>query len=132
MITYDSVRISISRAPIRLPDSVDKLARAVVATCKRPCHHRRLRAVPLVVSWGQPGRPISAQRLKLRLNRLGIRPQPSPQHRPVPSRHRGPAAILARTLGISVSSAVRWQQMSAGDWTTYAADLSRRRPSQGD
>ncbi|HZE15097.1 MAG TPA: hypothetical protein VE197_04950, partial [Mycobacterium sp.] len=37
-----------------------------------------------------------------------------------------PAAILARTLGISVNSAVRWQQISAGDWTSYAADVSQR------
>jgi hypothetical protein len=34
--------------------------------------------------------------------------------------------LLARTLGISVSSAVRRQQISTGDWTTYAAEVSRR------
>lgn len=38
--------------------------------------------------------------------------------------------IRPRTLGISVSSAVRWQQISAGDRTSYAADVSRRSNKQ--
>ena len=37
-----------------------------------------------------------------------------------------PAAVLARLLGIHINVAVQWQQHSAGDWTNYAADLSRR------
>lgn len=39
-----------------------------------------------------------------------------------------PAAILARTLGIHITVATAWQRASAGDWMTYAADVSRRRP----
>jgi hypothetical protein len=41
-----------------------------------------------------------------------------------------PAAILARMLGIHVSVAVAWQRAFAGDWTAYAADVSRRAPHQ--
>ena len=37
-----------------------------------------------------------------------------------------PAAILARTLGIHTDVAVIWQRHAAGDWTTYAAEASRR------
>src|SRR5690349_8264158 len=37
-----------------------------------------------------------------------------------------PAAILARLLGIHISVAAAWQRASAGDWTTDAADVSRR------
>jgi hypothetical protein len=37
-----------------------------------------------------------------------------------------PAAILARTLGISVSSAVRGQQLSSQDWTAYASEVRQR------
>jgi hypothetical protein len=29
-------------------------------------------------------------------------------------------------LGIHIKVAVQWQQLSAGDWTSYAADISRR------
>jgi len=31
-------------------------------------------------------------------------------------------------LGIHITVAVAWQRASSGDWTTYAADVSRRRP----
>lgn len=38
-----------------------------------------------------------------------------------------PAALLARMLGIHIAVAIAWQRASAGDWTAYAVDLSRRR-----
>jgi hypothetical protein len=41
-----------------------------------------------------------------------------------------PAALLARMLGIHINVAVQWQQYSAGDWTNYAADVSRRPKTQ--
>jgi len=37
-----------------------------------------------------------------------------------------PAGILARMLGIHIGDTVAWQHASAGDWTTYAASISRR------
>ncbi|WUS96823.1 hypothetical protein OHA46_09050 [Streptomyces sp. NBC_00708] len=37
-----------------------------------------------------------------------------------------PAAILARTLGIHTDVAVAWQRFSAGDWASYAAEVSLR------
>jgi hypothetical protein len=37
-----------------------------------------------------------------------------------------PAGILARTLGIHVDVAVTWQQIAAGDWAAYAAELAQR------
>jgi hypothetical protein len=37
-----------------------------------------------------------------------------------------PAAILAKMLGLHIKAAVQWQQLSSGDWTTYAAVVSQR------
>lgn len=37
------------------------------------------------------------------------------------------AAVLARMLGIHITVAAAWQRASAGDWTSYAADVSRRK-----
>jgi hypothetical protein len=37
-----------------------------------------------------------------------------------------PAAILAKMLGIHIKAAIQWQQLSNGDWTTYAAEISQR------
>jgi hypothetical protein len=36
------------------------------------------------------------------------------------------AAVLARMLGIHITAAVAWQRASRGDWTSYAAGVSRR------
>jgi hypothetical protein len=41
-----------------------------------------------------------------------------------------PAAVLARTLGIDITVAVKWQRAAAGDWAAYAAEVSRRATSQ--
>jgi hypothetical protein len=32
-------------------------------------------------------------------------------------------------LGIHISVAAAWQRDTEGDWTTYCADVSRRKPS---
>ncbi|MDP9864331.1 MULTISPECIES: hypothetical protein [Streptosporangium] len=40
--------------------------------------------------------------------------------------------ILARTLGIHTDVAVAWQCLSAGGWTNYAAEISRRTSTQED
>lgn len=41
-----------------------------------------------------------------------------------------PAAILAKTLGIHVKAAIQWQKISGGDWSAYAADVSRHSHAQ--
>lgn len=125
LITEDDVHIRIGRAPIRLPNPIDTLARTVVgakghATIGATSPSRWL------FPGGQPGRPISTQQLKQRLNRLGIRPSQARSTALFQLATEIPAAVLARTLGISVSSAVRWQQVSSGDWTAYAAEVSHR------
>lgn len=132
-IADDQVSISFGRIPIRLPHPVDELARSAVAT--RKGHATIGAATPSrwLFPGGQPGRPISTERLKLRLNRLGIRPNQARSTALFQLATDILAAILARTLGISVNSAVRWQQISAGDWAGYAADVSSRsRPQRAD
>ncbi|MEU8927534.1 hypothetical protein AB0D10_42625 [Kitasatospora sp. NPDC048545] len=37
-----------------------------------------------------------------------------------------PSVILARTLGIHINVAVKWQRAAAGDWAAYADDVSNR------
>ncbi|WP_260462499.1 hypothetical protein [Streptomyces sp. TRM72054] len=40
------------------------------------------------------------------------------------------AAVLARTLGIDTTIAVKWQRAAAGDWAAYTAEVSRRTSPQ--
>ncbi|MGH3409415.1 MAG: hypothetical protein ACRDRJ_44020, partial [Streptosporangiaceae bacterium] len=63
-----------------------------------------------------------------RLEALGISPRQARSTALFQLATEIPAAILARTLGISTDVAVTWQHLSAGDWAAYAADISRRTP----
>ncbi len=121
-----TVRIHLGRAPIHLPDPVAELARTVVANRKGHATIGARRPSPWLFPGGQPGRPISTAQLTLRLNRLGIRPNQARSTALFQLATEIPAAILARTLGINIEAAVRWQRLAAGDWTAYAADISRR------
>jgi hypothetical protein len=127
-ITISDVAVSITfgRTAIRLPHPVDELARTVVATGKGHATIGAATPSRWLFPGGQPGRPISTERLKLRLTRLGIRPNQARSTALFQLATEIPAAILARTLRISVNSAVRWQQISASDWAGYAADVSAR------
>lgn len=75
---------------------------------------------------GRPGQPISPYRLSERLRQIGIQPGSARSTALFQLATELPAAILARLLGIHVAVAVAWQRISAGDWMTYAADVSRR------
>ena len=85
---------------------------------------------PWLFPGGQPGQPISGARLTKRLDALGISPRQARSTALFQLAAEVPAAILARTLGLSTSVAVTWQRLSAGDWAAYAADVSRRPPQQ--
>jgi hypothetical protein len=92
----------------------------------RPRRPRRRRHLSLAVPGGRPGQPISADQLGERLRRIGIRCGQSRSVALFQLATDLPAAVLARMLGIHISVAVQWQRASAGDWTAYAADVSRR------
>lgn len=125
-IQVNDVRLHLGRTPVYLPEPVAELARTVVTNRKG---HATIGA-QAPSSWlfpgGQPGRPISTAQLTLKLNKLGIQPNQARSTALFQLATEIPAAILARTLGIHTDVAVRWQRLSAGDWTTYAAEISHR------
>ncbi|WP_441248162.1 hypothetical protein [Kitasatospora sp. McL0602] len=124
------VRLHLGNAPVQLPEPVAELARTVAANRKGHATIGALAPSPWLFPGGQPGRPISTTQLTQRLNKLGIRPNQARSTALFQLATEIPAAILARTLGIHTDVAVAWQRLSAGDWTTYAADVSRRTTSQ--
>ena len=81
---------------------------------------------PWLLPGGRPGQPISPCRLSERLRQIGIRPGSARSTALFQLATELPAAILARMLGIHIDVAVAGQRVSAGDWMTYAADVSRR------
>ncbi|WP_406471047.1 hypothetical protein OH738_36200 [Streptomyces hirsutus] len=123
--TDGAVRIRLGAVPVDLPAPVADLALQQVAV-------RRSHAVlgrtdsPWLFPGGQPGRPISAWAMGERLRKLGIRLAEARSTALFQLATELPAAVLARTLGIDITVAVKWQRAAAGDWAAYAAEVSRR------
>ena len=120
------VRLQLGREPIVLPEPLDTLVRQLIASRHGHATVGDQGTSPWLFPGGQPGRPISAQRLGQRLHQLDLRPGQARSTALFGLAAELPAALLARLLGINISVAVAWQRASAGDWTGYAADYSRR------
>jgi hypothetical protein len=125
-VSAHEVRLQLGDAPVQLPEPVAALARTVTANRKGHATIGALAPSPWLFPGGQPGRPISTTQPAQRLNQLRIRPSQARSTALFQLATEIPAAILARTLGIHTDVAVTWQRLSAGDWTNYAAEVSRR------
>ncbi len=122
----DQVRLLLGREPVVLPEPLATLVLQVAATRRGHAVIGDQGSSPWLLPGGRPGRPISPCRLAERLHQIGIRPGPARSTALFQLATELPAAILARLLGIHIKVAVAWQHASAGDWMTYAADVSRR------
>ena len=83
---------------------------------------------PWLFPGGTPGRPIGADRLTIRLGRLGIPTRPGRAAALLDLATQLPVAALTRLLGISPGAANSWKHAAGGDWTSYAAQLTQRGP----
>jgi hypothetical protein len=126
----NKVRLRLGREPILLPEPLAGLVRQLAATRKGHATIGDPGASPWLFPGGRPGRPLSAFRLAERLNQLGIHCGQSRSAALFQHATDLPAALLAKKLAKMLGNhnpvAVTWQRASAGDWTSYAADLSRR------
>jgi hypothetical protein len=107
------------------PRRRSRRSRPTALPALRPGHSPR----PGCSSGGHPGRPISAFRLAERLRELGIYSGDARSTALFQLATDLPAAVLAHMFGLHISVAVAWQRASAGDWTSYAAEISRRKDS---
>jgi len=122
----DRVQIILGTAPVVLPEPLDGLVRELVATRHGHAAIGRPGTTPWLFPGGRPGQPIGDDRLGIRLQNIGLHPRQARSTALFTLAAEIPAAILARMLGIHIQVAVQWQRASAGDWMTYAADVSRR------
>lgn len=122
----DAVTLQLGSIPVELPEPLATLTRNLVTTRRGHATIGNQGTSPWLFPGGQPGRPLSADRLGQRLRQLGLRPGQARSTALFQLATELPAAILARMLGIHIKVAVAWQHVSAGDWTNYAADVSRR------
>ena len=122
----DEVRLRLGHEPVVLPEPLASLVLQLVATRRGHAAIGDQGTSPWLFPGGQPGRPISAFQLADRLRKLGLHAGRSRSTALFQLATDLPAALLARMLGIHISVAVAWQRASGGDWTAYAADVSRR------
>ena len=125
-----TIRLALATVPIVLPEPLAGLMRQHLCT---RCGHATI-GQPADVPWlfpgGRPGHPLGADRISDRLRIFGLHPRADRAIALFTMAAELPAAILARTLGITIRTAVSWQKAASGDWMTYAADVSRRNPRQ--
>jgi hypothetical protein len=74
-----------------------------------------------------PGRPITAAHLGARLGKLGIDGQAARRAALLQLAAHVPAAVLSDLLGITTATAAGWAHAAGGDWSRYAAALTRTR-----
>jgi len=122
-----TVKLRLGTVPVVLPEPLATLTRDLAGTRRGHAATGAHGTSRWLFPGGQPGRPVSADRLGERLRLLGIRPGQARSTALFQLATELPAAVLARMLGIHIKVAVQWQHVSAGDWTSYAADVSRRR-----
>jgi hypothetical protein len=120
------VRARLGREPVVLPEPLATLVRQVIAARRGHATIGDDSSSPWLFPGGQPGRPISAYQLGQRLHQLGIRPGQARSTALFQLTTDLPAALVARMLGIHITVATAWQCASNGDWTDYAATVSRR------
>jgi hypothetical protein len=122
----EQVRLRLGREPVVLPEPLAGLVGDLVATRRGHAALADQGTSRWLFPGGQPGRPVSAYQLGERLRQLGLRPGQARSTALFQLATELPAAVLARLLGIHISVAVAWQRACGGDWTAYAAEVSRR------
>ncbi len=126
LTSNNEVRLRLGHEPVVLPEPLASLVLQLAATRRGHAAIGDQGTSHWLFPGGQPGRPISAFQLAERLRQHDLHPGQSRSTALFQLATDLPAAILARMLGIHISVAVAWQRASSGDWTTYAADVSRR------
>ena len=125
-----TVAMTLGKVPIVLPPPLDSLVRELAAARRGHAAIGRPAATPWLFAGGRPGQPITDEALGTRLKNIGLTPLRDRSTALFALAAELPAAIVARMLGIHISVAVQWQRAAAGDWTGYAADVSRRATRQ--
>jgi hypothetical protein len=127
-ITHDpsGIRLLLGSSPALLPEPLANLILELAAPRKGHATIGSPPTSPWLFPGGTPGRPIGADRLTIRLGRLGIPTRPGRAAALPDLATQLPVGVLARLLGISPGAANGWRTSAGGTWSGYAAELTRR------
>jgi hypothetical protein len=113
--------------PATIPEPLAGLIRDLLDTSRPYTGIGSVTDTPWLFPGLQPGQPISAARLSVRLAKHGIDARASRRAALLHLAAEVPAAVLAEPLGLSNSTAVTWVHDAGGDWSRYAADIAQQR-----
>lgn len=123
-VTGHGTYLKLGREPVHLLPAVADLITALPIA--KPFGAARTLADP---KWLFPGKRAGHHQhptsLMNRLNRLGIITRSGRNTAMLRLATTVPPAVLASLIGIDVGTATRWAEHANGNWTTYAAELSR-------
>lgn len=117
--------LTLGPQPIRLPPPVSQIARKAVRNRRT---HVKLGNTG-ESQWlfpGNPGLHLSAARMSVRLNSLGIECRRGRNTTMTELAAQLPASVLSKLLGVDVKTATRWSGESSASSALYAAELARR------
>lgn len=127
----DQVHLHLGDAPLELPAPFSHLAAALATNRRSWALIGRNKPSPWLFPGAHPDRHLSPVHIGTRLKRLGIYSRPTRNSALRDLSAQLPAAVIARLLRLSVSTATRWQQ-TGGHWTEYASEVARRQDTRTD
>jgi len=120
---YTSIRFG--RTEVQLADPVARVVRQLQADPQGHATTAASDVSPWLFPGAQPGRPLSADRLGLRLAVYGIDARTARTSLLLDLGAELAPAFLADLLGMHPGTAVRWVRAAGGDWAGYAAARAR-------
>ena len=122
-----SLTLRLGTDPATIPEPLAGLIRDLLDTGRPYTGVGSPTDTPWLFPGLNPGQPLSAARLGVRLAKLGIDGRASRRTALIQLAAEVPAAVLSELLGFSNSAAVTWTRDAGGSWSRYAADLAQQR-----
>jgi hypothetical protein len=121
----DGVHLLLGRDEVAVPEPLGGLLLELIAVGRRYVGVGSPAGTTWVFPGHLPGRPLGAARLGDRLRTFGIDARAGRRGALMHLASRLPAAVLADMLNLTPGTAVNWVRAAGGDWSSYAAQVSR-------
>ncbi|MET8860692.1 hypothetical protein [Streptomyces sp. NPDC004579] len=124
--TPDGMTLALGSEPLAIPEPLAGLIRELVRTRRGYAALGHTDAHRWLFPGARAGRPMSAQHLGTRLNRIGLRGRAGRNSALLDLAAELPAVVLSNLLGIHVETATAWATEAGNTRPAYAAELARR------
>lgn len=114
------VLVRFENAPVQMPEPLDALIREHMA--RRGQASYASRRGRWLFPGGIPGNPLVTENIRSQLVERGIKPFNSRKAALFQLAAEVPTPILSDLLGINITTAVRWADLAARDWSGYIAN----------